>query len=401
MARRANGEGSIYKRKSDNRWTGKVQVGFYQNGTPKYRVVYGQSQKEVKDKLDELKASVKNNSFVEPSRVTLGEWLDNWLNVTIKTFVKDTTWLIYESLIRNHLKELGGVKLSQIKASHIQKFYNDKLEGGRLDGKEGGLSAMTIKHMHKVLTSAFKQAVAEKMIASNIMDAVKAPKLTHNEMKTLDENQVRIFLDKVKKHVHYKRYYAPFLLELFTGARRGELLALRYKDVDEKNCTIKFVQQLVKVGSKHVIRELKTNSSQNRVIVVPAEVIEALKEYKQLRKREYEEVGYNDLEIKEMTTNGLIFTNELGGYIQPRNFTRAFKCALKIAGLPDIRFHDMRHTFAMLSLQQGVDIKTLQSDLGHRDSSTTLDKYGHVNKDMKSMASEKRSEILKRKINGD
>ena len=103
--KRAHGEGSIYKRKSDNRWTGKLQVGLKPDGTPKYKAVYGHSQKEVKDKLEELKGSIKNNTFVEPTKVTLGEWLDNWLNVTIKTFVKDTTWLIYESLIRNHIKD--------------------------------------------------------------------------------------------------------------------------------------------------------------------------------------------------------------------------------------------------------------------------------------------------------
>lgn len=180
-------------------------------------------------------------------------------------------------------------------------------------------------------------------------------------MQTLDIKQVRTFLEVVKSHSHYKRYYAAYLTELYTGVRRGELLGLRWKDLDEQNHSIKLVQQLVKVGSKHVIRDLKTDSSQNRVIIVPPEVFEALQAHKRAKKREYEQFGYNDIEVKKMITEGLIFTNELGSYIQPRNFTRAFKGALKAANLPDIPWLSMRHSFVMLSLQQGVDIKTIQS----------------------------------------
>ena len=398
--KRAHGEGSIYKRKSDNRWTGKLQVGYNPNGTPKYKAVYGSSQKEVKDKLEELKGNVKNNTFVEPHKITFGKWLDTWLNVSIKASIKETTWLIYESLMRNHIiPELGGIRLLQLRSSNIQELYNKKMDSGRLDGRKGGLSAKTIKHIHQVITSALDQAVKEKLISANPAEAAKPPKLLKKEMKTLSVEQIMIFLQFIKDHVHYKRYYAAYLLELYTGMRRGELLGLRWKDIDLKNGTVKVVQQLVKVGSNHVIRELKTDSSQNRIIAIPQEAIGALKAHKKNKINEYELLGYGESEIKKMTSEGLVFTNELGNLLQPRNLLRNFKGALKASGLPHIRFHDMRYTFALLSLQQGVDIKTLQSDLGHESIETTLDRYGHVNEKMKRDVANKRSELLKELLN--
>lgn len=394
--KRANGEGSIYKRKSDNRWTGKLQIGFKSDGSPKYKVIYGNSQGEVKDKIDELKGNVKNNTFVDANKITFGQWLDNWLNVTIKATVKDTTWLIYENLIRKHINpELGGVRLQLLKTRDIQKLYNEKMKGGRCDGKPGGLSPKTIKHMHQVIRGALDQAVKEGYIANNVADAAKTPRLVNKEMKTFNIEQVREFLEFTKNNKRYNRYYAAYFLEIYTGLRRGEILGLRYKDIDFEMKTITVVQQLVKVGSKNYLRELKTESSQNRVIAVPDEVIKVLKEHQKNKAEEYKLLGYNDIEVKQEMKEGLVFTNELGDIIQPRNFVRNFKGALKAAGLPDLRFHDMRHTFVVLSLQQGVDIKTIQSDLGHKEISTTLDRYGHVNDEMKRDAAEKRGGLVK------
>lgn len=393
--KRANGEGSIYKRKSDNRWTGKLQVGFKPDGSPKYKVVYGNSQGEVKDKLEKLKGNIQNNTFVDTNKITFGQWLYNWLNVTIKATVKDTTWLIYKNLIEKHITpELGGVRLQLLRTRDIQKLYNKKMKSGRCDGKEGGLSSKTIKHMHQVIRGALDQAVKEGFISNNVADAAKTPKLVIKEMKTFTIEQVREFLEFTKNNKRYNRYYAAYFLEVYTGLRRGEILGLRNKDIDFEKKTITVVQQLVKVGSKNYLRELKTESSQNRVIAVPDEVIKVLKEHQKNKTEEYKLLGYDDIKIKHEMKEGLVFTNELGYIIQPRNFVRNFKAALKAAGLPDLRFHDMRHTFVVLSLQQGVDIKTIQSDLGHKEISTTLDRYGHVNNEMKREAAEKRSGLI-------
>lgn len=405
--KRANGEGTIFQRKSDKIWVGRVPIGYKPDGSIKMHIVYGRTQKEVKTKLDEAKGNIQNNTFVEPHKVTVKQWLETWLNITIKGSIKETTWLIYESLIKNHINpEIGGIRILNLQASHIQKLYNDKLYGGRsdkrknketgeLEQKEGGLSPKTIRHIHQVIKGSLDQAVKERFLQVNPAAAVKLPKLLKKEMKTLNIDQVKKFLETVSNNKYYKRYYAAYLLELYTGLRRGELLGLRWKDIDFKNYTIKVVQQLVKVGTTHILRELKTESSQNRVIAITDDVIQALKEHKKNKASEYELIGYDEKNIKKMLSEGLVFTNELGNMLQPRNLLRNFKGALKAAGIEIIRFHDMRHTFALLSLQQGVDIKTLQSDLGHESIETTLDRYGHVNEEMKRDAARKRQELLK------
>jgi integrase len=276
----------------------------------------------------------------------------------------------------------------------LQKLYNDKLNNGRkdkkkVDGKlverEGGLSPRTIRYMHVIIHSALKQAVDEKIIQSNVSEHVKLPKNPKKEMKTLHVNDIKKFLEFAK----VSRYYTAFLFELYTGLRRGELLGIRWKDIDFKNCKIKVVQQLVKEGNNHVIRELKTNKSQNRVISIPSEIVQELKNHKKIQAEERKQLGLSEI------YDGLVFTCELGTYVQTRSFDRALKGILKRANLEKIRIHDLRHTFALISLQSGTDIKTLQNDLGHESISTTLDEYGHVNEEMKRDASNKRSQLMK------
>ncbi|WP_019912428.1 tyrosine-type recombinase/integrase [Paenibacillus sp. HW567] len=396
MARkRANGEGSVYKRKSDGKWVGQLQVGLKLDGTAKYKAVYGNSQKEVVAKMDDIKGNLRSNSYVEPSKITLGSWLDTWLDITIKNKVKDTTWLLFENLIRNHIKpSLAAYKLPQLRAVDVQKLLNEKSSSGRMDGKGGGLSPQTLKHIYQVLKMSLDQAVLEKTLPENIMSAVNPPKQASQEIPILTTEQVGVFLSFVRTDTHYKRYYPAYLLEIYTGARRGELLGIRWTDLDTVNMKVTFVQQIVRVGGKNNIRDLKTGSSQNRVVVVPEEVVSVLKEHKRDKRREFKALGYNDIEVQEMLTEGLIFTNTLGKPMQPRNFTRSFKLALKAAGVPDRSFHSLRHFFAIWSLQNGVDIKTLQSDLGHDEIKTTLDRYGnHVNMEMKKDAAQKRSQL--------
>lgn len=400
---RANGEGTLFQRKSDDLWIGRLPVGYKSDGSVKYLKFSGKKQSDVLEKMGKAKTEVRTNTYVEPNKITLGEWLDTWLTVTMKTSIRETTYLSYEAMIKKHIKPaLGGYKLLQLQTSHIQKFYNEKIEGGRADGKEGGLSPRTVRYIHQVITGALKQAVAEKVVQVNVADHVKLPKNPKKEMKYLDVSAVGKFLEVAKNSQYYKHYYAAYVMELYTGLRRGELLGLRWKDIDLKNGAITVSQQLVKVGNKHIIRELKTESSQNRNISIPGEVVTAMKEHKRQQEEHLKDLGYNDIAIAEHFKSGLTFINEVGtGFIQPRNFTRNFKGVLRTAKLDDVRFHDMRHTFALISLQAGTDIKTLQSDLGHESIETTLDRYGHVNPEMKKEAANKRSGLLKAVVNNE
>lgn len=402
---RANGEGTLFQRKSDNLWVGRIPNGYKPDGSIRYITITGKLQSTVLEKMKKIKADIQNNAYVEPTKITVKEWLDTWLNITIKESIKNTTWLSYEAMIRLHIiPEIGGIKLMQLQTCDLQKLYNDKLKSGRkdkqkVDGKivtkAGGLSPKTIRYIHTIISSALKQAVNERIIQINVAEYVKLPKNPKKEMKTLDIQDIRKFLEAAKA----SRYYTAFFLELYTGLRRGELLGLRWKDVDMKKGRIKVVQQLVKEGNNHVIRELKTESSQNRVISIPDEVMSVIKEQKAKQEIELKAMGKNDIQVAEYNKTGLIFTTEDGKYVQPRCFDRYFKAILKAAGLQDIRFHDLRHTFALISLQAGADIKTLQNDLGHESIETTLDKYGHVNEEMKRDASNRRSELLKSVVN--
>jgi integrase len=236
--------------------------------------------------------------------------------------------------------------------------------------------------------------VKEKLLSINPADAVQLPRLTKKEMKTLSMEDIKRFLETARNNKYYNAYYPAYLLELYSGLRRGELLGLRWKDIDFKEGKIRVFQQLVYVGSKHVIRDLKTEASK-RVIAVPEEVLEVLKEHKKNETDKSNMLGMNDIAIKQHFKDGLVFTNAEGRLIRTDHLKRNFNGLLKAAKLEKIRFHDMRHTFALLSLQQGVDIKTLQSDLGHESIETTLDRYGHVNEEMKREAANKRSGLLK------
>jgi len=390
--RRAKGEGSIYHQAHRDLWVAKVPVGYNSDGSVKYRKLYAKTQKEARLKMEQCKVDLATNTYVTPHQVTYNDWVDSWLKITIKNSIKQTTWLLYESLIRNHIKpEFEGIKLVNLKTANIKNLYNKKLEVG--------LSPQTIRHMHKIIKQSIEQAIAENLLTKDISKPVKLPRLEKKEMKTLTKDQAENLLKIARTHKYYHRLYPAYLLELFSGLRRGELLGLRWCDIDFDRSVIKIFQQLVRVGSAHEIQDLKTESSQNRVIAVPANITKALKEYQSMRKFQLKALDYSDIRIKQHFKDGLVFvtTNREGTditNIQPKNFIRNFKSLLKNAGLDNMRFHDLRHSFAVLSLQAGVDIKTLQNDLGHGTIETTLNDYGHVNIEMKKDAANKRAMFL-------
>ncbi len=400
-SRRGNDEGSIVWREDRQQWYARVNVG------NKPASKYSKSKTELQTWIRSILNQRENGTYIQPSKLLLKEWLDTWLNVTMKNSIKDTTFLSYQAMIDKHIiPGIGDIKLMELQTKDIQKLYNDCIANGRADKvknkvtgemekKQGGLAPKTVRYIHTILHSSLDQAVKEKLISNNASEAVKLPKNPKKEMKVLEIKSIEIFLNTAKTRKHYQRYYPAYLLELYTGMRRGELLGIRWKDCNFKENKIKIVQQLVKVGTENKIRELKTESSQNRVISIPDEVVMALKEHKANQTGYLKDIGYNDIQIKEHLNSGLMFISETGGLIQPRNFVRNFKGCLKTAKLPEVRFHDMRHTFALLTLQAGGDIKTLQNDLGHESIQTTLDKYGHVNMDMKVDAANKRSSLLK------
>ncbi|WAM35592.1 tyrosine-type recombinase/integrase [Caldicellulosiruptor acetigenus] len=314
----------------------------------------------------------KASTYNPSSKISLGDWLDIWMNQFLKIRIRQTTYDNYTLLIRVYIKpHLGHICLDELTPLDIQQFYNKLLNEG--------FSAKTVKNVHIVIHSALKQAAKCGYINQNVSEAVSLPKVERPEINTLSAEQVTIFLQAAKDDP----LYPAFLLELYTGLRRGELLGLKWDDIDFNNCTIHVQRSLVRVydqahKTKLVLQPPKTKAGY-RVIPIPNFVADTLKElYNKHQAIKQQQPDYNSL--------NLVFVTTQGTPIDPRNFERKFKQLLKKANLPNIRLHDLRHTVATLLLQQNVHPKIVQEILGHRDISTTLDIYSHVNLELKKQA---------------
>ncbi|MEW6243331.1 MAG: tyrosine-type recombinase/integrase [Bacillota bacterium] len=319
--KRGYGEGSISRRK-DGRWQGSILIGYDpETGRPKRKYFYGDTRKEVQQKLNEIAVKIQAGTYKEPAKITVAEWFATWLNDYMKPSLRSTTWKSYKYQVNGHIiPALGHLKLSQLQTAHIQRLYNEKLYGGRLDGKEGGLTPRSIKYIHTVIHSALEQAKKEGMIIINPADADKLPKKEQKEIHYLDGEGIKKFLNMAKESKHL----AAFFLALNTGMRWGELLALRWKDVDFEARQLTVNRGLVRVSGKGLFfQDPKTKLSQRVINLSPA-ALAVLKEHKR-KQNEYRLMAggaYN----KELD---LVFANELGEPIDPRAFTRVFERLVK------------------------------------------------------------------------
>lgn len=364
---RGNNEGSISKRK-DGRWTGQVTVGINPaTGKPKRKTFYGKTRKDVADKVNECLVQVQSGTFVEPSKTTLGEWLDRWLTVYKKGQVKQGTYESYETNIEAHIKpELGDIPLANLQPNTLQSFFNDKLEHGRKDG--GSLSTRMVRYFYTIINQALKQAVKEGLLTRNVAEATNPPTIRNKKVNPLTEKQLVTFLE----HVKHDRLFPAYLLAATTGVRRGELLGLCWDSVDLENGAITIQRQLSTLKSGLVLEETTKSESGRRKITLTDD---ALKELKSHRVRQLEEKLYWG---KAYQNNNLLFCKEDGTFIDPREFTKKFQQHLEAAGLPKVRLHDLRHTHASLLLARGVHAKVVQERLGHSSITMTLDLYTHM-----------------------
>lgn len=310
---------------------------------------------------------------------------------TIKTKKgPDSTWNLYSNTARLHIiPAIGNIPLQQLQTSDLQRLYNSKLENGRVDGS-GGLSSRMIHLMHQVISGALKQAVKEQLITRNVADAVELPKLRYKEIRPLTLEEVKRFLEAARSH----RLYTAFLVELGTGLRRGELLALRWDDVNLETGVIRVRQTLSRIQKQNgprktelVFQEPKTKQAR-RSIPLPGDILKELRAHKARQAQEKLALGpaYQD--------NGLVFCTEDGRPLDPRNFTKRYEAILKKAGLEHVSFHNLRHTFATLLLEAGEHPKIVQELLGHTKISVTLDIYTHVADGLKEKAASKLNDML-------
>ena len=360
--RRANGEGSIRKR-PDGRWEGRYTAGRDpETGKTVYKNVLGKTQAEVKAKLKQAIQETSEVDTLKAAQYTVGQWMDIWFENYAKIKVRPTSHQTYRGYIDNHIKpNIGKIQLNKLTTLELQKLYKKLLSRGRVDrteakGQPKGLSPKTVRNIHQVISSAMDFAKAQKLIAVNPTDGCALPKLEHREMKTLPAEQLASFLREAKESGVFEMYY----IELATGLRRGELLGLKWEDLDLEQGTLRVQRQVSRINGEVVEAPLKTKNSY-RTISLGGDAVGILNEQR-----------------KKCGGSEYVFPSPTGGPISPDSVIQMLHRVLKRAGLPKVRFHDLRHTFATVALQNGVDIKTVSGMLGHYSAGFTLDTYAHV-----------------------
>ena len=331
---------------------------------------YGAKQSDAVKAMRAAQKAADDGTYVEPTRLTVKEWLEKWLDEYVALSAKPLTLAAYRSSSNTHIiPALGKIPLKSLNPTQIQEFYNSLT-------REKGLSAKTVKNVHGILHEALDQAVKLRYIGLNVSDACTLPRVEKKELQPLTEDEIVAFLREIADGEPLKNL---FTVALFTGMREGEVCGLSWDSVDFINGTITVKQQLCREKKKD--SQLYIGSPKNdksRTLTVAPFVMEILRETYRQQNQWRKTAGA----AWENEWN-LVFTTETGRYIIPQTAFRRFKRIAEKIGRPDARFHDLRHTFAVTSIQEGDDIKTVQENLGHATASFTLDVYGHVSEKMK------------------
>ena len=365
--RRPSGDGMVRKRE-DGRWEGRIVIGYKENGAPIFHYLSARTQKELLEKLHRCIDEYDGAELTEDCRMTLGEWLEIWLTECAEPSVRPSTFRGYRAYVRDKIAPyLGEKEIRKVTVDDIQNLYRKlKKEGGA----EGGpLSGASVRRIHGVLHQALKVAADRHLIVKNPTDNVTLPKREPSPRTILNDEQLERFMEAIRQD---RRWHDFFYLEITTGLRRGELCGLMWSDFDEKKGTLSIRRTLHgKEGGGYYVGDTKTGTGR-RIIKLPPSTVQLL------------------TERKRAAISQWIFPNPIHPEdpVMPNSGYNRMKKLLAEAGLPRMRFHDLRHTFATHALTSGVDAKTLSGILGHTKTSFTLDTYTHVTGDMHRRASE-------------
>lgn len=431
-SRRGNGEGSIYERKK-GQWAAVITTGYKADGKPNRKFLYGKTRAEVADKLREAQNQIAAGGITDPGKLTVGDWLNLWLESYVKPNVRQSTYESYRLQLDNHLiPGLGQKKLKKLTTTDIQVFYKELLENGNklkvrneetdtLECPGYGLAPSTLVCIRNILKAALEQATIERKIPINPARATKAPKVEKREMNILSQDEIAQFLDTTTDY----RYYAAYVLALSTGVRRGEVLGLPWNNVDlgidwktlDKALPWERIGQLnlwdtdalaellevehINLGDPHIIitqqlsdlqdgprLEIPKTTLSRRTIDLPYDTALMFIFQRNLQRKEKKELG------KGYNADDLVFCTSTGAYVPPRTFTRIFHSALAHAGVKKVRFHDLRHTVATVLLEDGAPLNSVQELLGHYNPAFTATQYGHVTKKMKKETTDKLGNML-------
>ena len=352
-------------------WEVRVSMGYDPiTGKQIQKSISAKTQKDVREKLKKVLTELESDTYVESSPMTVGEWLDTWAKeylINIKILTKEN----YLHQISKHLKPgIGHVKLASLNTIMIQRLYNSFQN-------EKGLSPKTIKNIHGVLHMALTQAVDNGYIRKNPSDACKLPKINKSEIVALEPEQVSTLLQQAQGD----SYNNLFITALFTGMRQSELIGLSWDCVNMETGVITIKQQLQCKDGEYFMSTPKNGKP--RVIVPAPLVIEALRQEK--ARQDAWRLAAGDA---WSNPHNLVFTDSLGKNLVRRTVVKHFKAITHRSGIDEtFRFHDLRHSYAVASLQAGDDIKTIQANLGHATAAFTLQVYAHVNESMRQESS--------------
>ena len=366
--KRKNGEGTVRLRK-DGRWEGRVVIGYDDKGLPKTKNVLAKTKSECVEKLKTLKDALAPPA---PPRtradMPFGDWMEHWYETHSRPAARPGTRRIYEGYLRLYIRPgLGHIPLNRLTAKDMQRFFAWLKTEGRADQSDGetGLADSQLRNIHSLCWRALEKAVSENLIPQNPASGCKLPPARKGEMNVLSRESMQKLLIQAKE----EKYYELFLLEFATGLRLGELTALQWEDLNLTTGELRISKQAVVIGSEVVVTEPKTEVAV-RTLLLPPKVLEVFREY---RKRNVSRWLFPSPKKEDSP-------------LLPSVVRQRLHRLLDHAGCERVRFHDLRHTFATLALESGMDVKTFSAMLGHVSAATTLDIYTHITDDMRLTA---------------
>jgi integrase len=341
-------------------------------------IAVGDDCREAEKIMTRMVNDFNNGNFVRPGKVLCSEFFDRWLKEYAKINLAENTYECYDDIIRLHLSpSLGKVKLTSLKPENLQKYYADKLNSG--------LSNRTVRYHHTVLHNILKTAMKWGLLQRNVCDLTDPPSPVRVEMHTMNEDEIRRFLEAAKS----TKYYPLFFTALYTALRRSELLALKWVDVDLLSMQVSVNKSLHQLRNGEIIvKQPKTQKSRRLVSLTPANVI-VLREHRESQNKYRESIG-----SPVLTDNDFVFCNYNGKHLLPDSISHIWMKMVRRLGLKNIRLHDARHTHASLMLKQGVHPKIVQERLGHASIQITLDTYSHVAPGLQQAAANKFDDIM-------
>lgn len=393
--RRANGQGSIYQRK-DGRWAGAAFV-LGVDGTYKRVPVYGSSADEVDAKLTALKNRSNQGLPADATGWTVARYADYWLTQVAEPKLRPTTLVRYRSLVRQYIVPAIGRKRLPALAPADVRLMLARAAATRTPGRPGlseserpVVSLRTVQQVHAVLRSMLSHAMREELIGRNVARLVQPPAPDRDEIRPWTDAEARTFLAACRSH----RLYALFVVALALGLRRGELLGLRWVDVDFTTGQLRVWQTLQRVRGEGAVFGPPKSRRSRRVLTMPAVVVAALRGH---QARQSDDKAAAD---GRWTESGLVFTTATGGHLEPRNLNTTFARLLGRAQVRPIRLHDLRHTCATLLLSRGVSPRMVMDILGHSQIAVTMNTYGHVIPAMQQEAAGQMDQALGNDLDG-